>query len=247
MSNTQNASDTMETTATAVATDTTDTAQITPESHSLHTSRQLWADGLWHANPALVKLLGLCPLLAVSNTTINAFALGIATTLTLIVTNLSVSLLRENIPQAIRLPIYVLIIATSVTCIELVIQAWLPALHDALGIFLPLIVTNCLIIGRAEAFASRQNLSHAGTDALAMGFGFTWVLVALGTLRELIGQGTLLADAHLLFGPQARDWSLTMIPGDYSVLIALLPPGAFLLLGLLLALKNLIDQTRSNT
>ena len=223
-------------------TEAVDTTATSDKIAALHSSRQLWADGLWHANPALVKLLGLCPLLAVSNTTINALALGVATTLTLIVTNLSVSLLQKRIPHAIRLPVYVLIIATSVTCIELIIQAWLPALHDALGIFLPLIVTNCLIIGRAEAFASRQNLSYAGTDALAMGFGFTWVLVVLGTLRELIGQGTLLADAQLLFGPQAREWSVSLVSSDYSVLIALLPPGAFLLLGLLLACKNLVDQ-----
>ena len=123
--------------------------------------RTLWLQGLWRDNPALVKLLGLCPLLAVSNTTTNALALGLATTMTLLVSNTCVSLLRAYLMQAIRLPIYVLIIASTVTSIELLMQAWLPALHTSLGIFLPLIVTNCLIIGRAEAFASRQNNSRS--------------------------------------------------------------------------------------
>lgn len=208
--------------------------------------RQLWRQGLWRDNPALVKLLGLCPLLAVSNTATNALALGIATTLTLLITNVSVSMLRTYLMHAIRLPIYVLIIASAVTSIELLMQAWLPALHASLGIFLPLIVTNCLIIGRAEAFASRQNLPAAAVDALAMGVGFTWVLICLGAIREVIGQGTLFNDAQWLLGDVATDWTLRLLSTEHTVLIALLPPGAFLILGLLLALKNLIDQSRSN-
>ena len=208
--------------------------------------RQLWRQGLWRDNPALVKLLGLCPLLAVSNTATNALTLGIATTLTLLITNVSVSMLRTYLMHAIRLPIYVLIIASAVTSIELLMQAWLPALHASLGIFLPLIVTNCLIIGRAEAFASRQNLPAAAVDALAMGVGFTWVLICLGAIREVIGQGTLFNDAQWLLGDVATDWTLRLLSTEHTVLIALLPPGAFLILGLLLALKNLIDQSRSN-
>lgn len=208
--------------------------------------RQLWRQGLWRDNPALVKLLGLCPLLAVSNTATNALALGIATTLTLLITNVSVSMLRAYLIHAIRLPIYVLIIASSVTSIELLMQAWLPALHASLGIFLPLIVTNCLIIGRAEAFASRQNLPAAAVDAMAMGVGFTWVLICLGAIREVIGQGTLFNDAQWLLGDFATDWTLRLLSTEHTVLIALLPPGAFLILGLLLALKNLIDQSRSH-
>jgi len=206
---------------------------------------QLWKDGLWQENPALVKLLGLCPLLAVSNSATNALALGIATTLTLLVTNISVSLLRACLNHAVRLPIYVLIIASSVTSIELMMQAWLPALHAALGIFLPLIVTNCLIIGRAEAFASRQSTAAAAIDALAMGLGFTWVLICLGAIREVMGQGTLFDDARLLLGDFASGWTLKLLSSEHTVLIALLPPGAFLILGLLLALKNVIDQWRS--
>jgi len=205
----------------------------------------LWRQGLWQDNPALVKLLGLCPLLAVSNTTTNALALGLATTLTLLITNVSVSLLRGYLIHAIRLPIYVLIIASSVTSIELAMQAWLPALHASLGIFLPLIVTNCLIIGRAEAFASRQNCPTAAVDALAMGIGFTWVLICLGAIREVTGQGTLFNDAQLLLGDVASNWTVRLLSTEHTVLIALLPPGAFLILGLMLAVKNLIDQASS--
>lgn len=203
--------------------------------------RTLWLQGLWRDNPALVKLLGLCPLLAVSNTTTNALALGLATTLTLLISNTCVSLLRAYLMQAIRLPIYVLIIASSVTSIELLMQAWLPSLHASLGIFLPLIVTNCLIIGRAEAFASRQSINAAGVDALAMGIGFTWVLICLGAIREVLGRGTLLGDLHMLLGENAAAFTWQLLPGDYTLLIALLPPGAFIVLGLLLAMKNLID------
>lgn len=216
-----------------------------PDTSTPSALRQLWLQGLWRDNPALVKLLGLCPLLAVSNTATNALALGIATTLTLLVTNISVSFLRAYLMHAIRLPIYVLIIASTVTSIELLMQAWLPALHSSLGIFLPLIVTNCLIIGRAEAFASRQSVSTASVDALAMSAGFSWVLICLGAIREVIGQGTLFNDAQLLLGDYAANWTIKLLSTEHTVLLALLPPGAFLILGLLLALKNLIDQSRS--
>lgn len=207
--------------------------------------KELLIQGLWQQNPALVKLLGLCPLLAVSNTLINAFALGIATTITLLVSNCVVSASRQFLLPSVRLPMYVLIIASSVTAIEMLMQAHLPALHASLGIFLPLIVTNCLIIGRAEAFASRQPVATAAVDGLAMGTGFTAVLICLGALRELIGRGTFLGDAGVLFGASANHWSITLIPQDYTVLIALLPPGAFIVLGLMLAIKNLIDQRTS--
>ena len=206
---------------------------------------RLWIGGLWTDNPALVKLLGLCPLLAVSNSAINALALGIATTLTLLVTNATVSLLRNAIRPSIRLPVYVLIIASTVTALELTMQAWLPALHATLGIFLPLIVTNCLIIGRAEAYGSRHTVPEGCVDALAMGVGFSWVLVLLGGIRETVGQGTLFANAHFLFGETASTWKLTLLQQDHTVLIALLPPGAFLILGLMLALKNMIGLSTS--
>ncbi len=201
----------------------------------------LWREGLWSGNPALVKLLGLCPLLAVSNNVVNGFGLGLATLLTLLIANTTVSLMRPVVLPAIRIPIYVLIIASTVTIIELLMQAWLPALHASLGIFLPLIVTNCLIIGRSEAFASRHDLRSSLHDALSMGTGFLWVLVLLGGLRELLGQGTLFSQAHLLFGDGARQLALQLFSADNGLLIALLPPGAFFALGLLLAGKNLID------
>jgi len=162
--------------------------------------------------------------------------------LTLLVSNTLVSLCRASIAPAIRIPLYVLIIASTVSIIELAMQAWLPSLFDTLGIFLPLIVTNCLILGRAEAFASRQSIKLAVVDAISMGLGFLLVLLVLGFFRELIGQGTILADAEFLFGPAAHSWSLQLLSADYSVLIALLPPGAFIGLGLLLALYNLISS-----
>ena len=202
----------------------------------------LWQAGLWNENPALVKLLGLCPLLAVSNNAVNGIGLGIATLITLVVANCLTSISRPLLMTSIRIPIYVLIIASTVTIIELTMQAWLPRLHSSLGIFLPLIVTNCLIIGRAEAFASRQNFKSSLIDALAMGIGFLWVLVLLGSLRELIGQGSLLDQAHLLFGEHANDWTIRFFEPDAGLLLALLPPGAFITLGLLLACKNSIDS-----
>ncbi len=205
-------------------------------------SKRLFISGIWSENPALVKLLGLCPLLAVSNNLVNGLGLGIATLITLLIANASTSLLRPYLITSIRIPIYVLIIATTVTILELLIQAWLPSLHSSLGIFLPLIVTNCLIIGRAEAFAARNDLKESIIDALAMGIGFLWILVLLGSLRELIGQGTLLDQANILFGTQAKEWTLQIFSADNGVLLALLPPGAFITLGLLLALKNLADS-----
>lgn len=205
-------------------------------------SRDLMLDGLWRENPGIIKLLGLCPLLAVSNTSINGLGLGLATMLTLLVSNTLVSLCRASIAPAIRIPLYVLIIASTVSIIELAMQAWLPSLFETLGIFLPLIVTNCLILGRAEAFASRQSIKLAAIDALSMGLGFLLVLLVLGFFRELIGQGTILADAEFLFGPLAHSWSTQWLSTDYSVLIALLPPGAFIGLGLLLALYNVVRK-----
>jgi len=204
---------------------------------------QLWRSGLWTDNPALVKLLGLCPLLAVSNNAVNGIGLGIATLLTLLVANTLTSMLRPILDNAIRIPVYVLIIATAVTVIELTMKAWLPGLHASLGIFLPLIVTNCLIIGRAEAFASRNPVRDSVHDALAMGTGFLWVLVVLGSIREMVGQGTLLDDVELLLGEHTRSWTIQLFDADYGMLVALLPPGAFFTLGILLALKNCSDQS----
>lgn len=198
-------------------------------------------DGLWKNNPALVQLLGLCPLLAVSNTTINGLGLGLATTLTLVASNGLVSLLRKQIPDEARLPVFVMIIASIVTAIELSMNAWFHELYLILGIFIPLIVTNCAITGRAEAFAARNPVGPAIVDGLMMGIGFTAVLVLLGAMRELIGQGTILSEAHLMFGEGARNFSIVLFEHYRGFLMVLLPPGAFIGLGLIVALKNVID------
>jgi Na+-translocating ferredoxin:NAD+ oxidoreductase subunit E len=198
-------------------------------------------EGLWTNNPGIVQLLGLCPLLAISGTVVNALGLGIATIATLVISNSLVSLLREHVRPEIRIPVYVLIIASAVTAIELVMNAWFHGLFLVLGIFIPLIVTNCAIIGRAEAFASRNSVPRAALDGLAMGAGFTGVLVTLGAMREVIGQGSLLDNAHLLFGEWGRGLRIEIFPQEHGFLLALLPPGAFLAMGLLIAVKNLID------
>jgi len=199
-------------------------------------------DGLWTSNQAFVALLGLCPLLAISNTVINGLGLGIATTLTLILSNGIVSLVRNIVGGDIRLPVFVLIIASIVTAIELIMNAFFPELFNILGIFIPLIVTNCAIIGRAEAYASKNPLLPSLTDGAAMGLGFTAALVILGSIREILGSGTLLANAHLMFGETAKNITLVVIDDYQGFLLAILPPGAFIGLGLLIALKNIIDK-----
>lgn len=198
-------------------------------------------DGLWHNNQAFVALLGLCPLLAVSNTVVNSLGLGLATTLTLVLSNMIVSLIRRRVSGEIRLPVFVLVIASVVTVIELGMNAYFHELYKILGIFIPLIVTNCAIIGRAEAFAAKNPLGRSFLDGFFMGLGFTLALVMLGAMRELIGSGTLLARADLLFGEPAKQWEWTPFTDYEGFLLAILPPGAFIGLGFLIALKNIID------
>jgi electron transport complex protein RnfE len=207
--------------------------------------RRIAWDGLWTNNQALVALLGLCPLLAVSNSVINALGLGLATTVTLLLSNTTVSLLRKLVPGEIRLPVFVLVIAAIVTAIELLMNAFFHELYRTLGIFIPLIVTNCAILARAEAFASRNRIDRAAVDGLFMGLGFTLALAALGALREAVGTGTLLAHAELLFGDHAKAWTLTLFDGYDGFLLAVLPPGAFIGLGLVIAGKNLLDARKA--
>lgn len=197
-------------------------------------------DGLWDNNPAIAQILGLCPLLAVTGTVINALGLGIATTLVLIGSNLTVSMIRNQVPNEIRIPVFVLVIAGFVTIIELLMHGFLYELYTVLGIFVPLIVTNCAIIGRAEAFASKNAIWPSLVDALSMGFGFTGVLIALGAMREILAQGTLFADASIMLGEWAG--TITLIDNYDGFLLAALPPGAFIGLGLILAFKNIIDD-----
>ena len=199
-------------------------------------------DGLWDNNAVFAQMLGLCPLLAVSNTVINALGLGIATIMVLILSNVSVSLIRNIVRPEIRLPVFVVIIASAVTTIELIIHAWFHELYLVLGIFIPLIVTNCAIIARAEAFASKNTVGKSFFDGLMMGLGFTMVLVVLGALREIIGMGTLFANAHIMFG-EGMQWLTIEVFSNYDgFLLAILPPGAFIGLAFLLAARNYYEK-----
>lgn len=209
--------------------------------------RQIFTDGLWHQNAGLVVLLGLCPLLAVSNTVVNGLGLGLATILTLTLSNFFVSLARGLFRPEIRIPAYVLIIASVVTVIQLLMQAWMYDLYRTLGIFIPLIVTNCVIIGRAEAFAARNRVLPSVLDGFATGLGFCLALVALGAMREAIGRGTLMSQASLIFGDTGHSLKLTLFPDHSGFLLALLPPGAFIGLGILIAGRNWLDAYRLRT
>lgn len=204
--------------------------------------REITEKGLWSNNPALVQLLGLCPLLAVSSTVVNALGLGLATLLVLLISNSVVSLIRHQVSDAVRLPAFVMIIASAVTCTELLMKAFTYELYQILGLFIPLIVTNCAVLGRADAFASKNKLLPAAVDGFMMGLGFMLVLLAVGAVRELLGTGHVFADMHLIFGEAARSWQLNIFGADYpNVIFALLPPGAFIVVGFLIAAKNLID------
>lgn len=199
-------------------------------------------NGLWNNNVALVQLLGLCPLLAVTGTVINGLGLGLATLLTLVLSNTVVSIIRHWVRPEVRVPVFVMIIASIVTTIELSMNAWFFELYKVLGIFIPLIVTNCGILARAEAYASKNRVLPSAMDGFMMGAGFMLVLVILGAMRELIGRGTLLADAHIMFGEVARNWTIVLVDDYSGFLLAILPPGAFIGLGLIIAVKNLIDR-----
>ena len=204
--------------------------------------KKILIDGLWTNNPGLVQLLGLCPLLAVTNNAVNGFGLGVATLITLVISNASVSFCRHWIKREIRIPFYVMVIATNVTVVDLLMSAYLPDLHNVLGIFIPLIVTNCAIIARAEAFASKQAVLPSIVDGLMMGLGFLLLLVVLGGLREIFGSGTLFSNASVMLGSWADNLNIRVFHEDYTgFLLAILPPGAFIFLGFILAGKNIID------
>lgn len=205
-------------------------------------AKDLLAQGLWKNNSALVQLLGLCPLLAVSSTATNALGLGLATTLVLVCTNTAVSALRRWVPNEIRIPIYVMIIASVVSTVQMLINAYAFGLYQSLGIFIPLIVTNCIVIGRAEAYAAKNPVGLSALDGLAMGLGATGALFVLGSLREILGNGTLFDGADMLLGSWAKVLRIDVLHLDSPFLLAMLPPGAFIGLGLLLAGKYVIDE-----
>jgi electron transport complex protein RnfE len=201
-------------------------------------ARGIIRQGLIDRNPGFVQLLGLCPLLAVSTSVASALGLGLATIAVLMASNAIAAVAGPHVPREVRLAVFVLVIAAAVTSVELAMAAWWPGLHAALGIFLPLIVTNCLVLARAESFASREPLPRALLDGLAMGLGFLLVLLALGASRELIGRGSLGANLDLLLGERFAGSGWQVFPEANGWLLALLPPGAFILLGLMLALIN---------
>ncbi|WP_243647916.1 electron transport complex subunit E [Cricetibacter osteomyelitidis] len=225
-----------------------ESAVINPTiSHQPSIWKELFIQGVWKNNGGLVQLLGLCPLLAVSSSATNALGLGFATMLVLICTNTVISLFRKYIPQEIRIPIYVMIIATTVTVVQLLMNAYTYTLYQALGIFIPLIVTNCIVIGRAEAFASKNSIAHSAFDGFAMGLGMAFSLFLLGALREILGQGTLFDGIENLLGNWAGMLKIQFYHADNTFLLAILPPGAFLGLGLILAVKNIMDAWKKQS
>ena len=187
--------------------------------------------GLWRENAVFRLLLGLCPTLAVTTSAENGLGMGFATTFVLVGSNIVVSLLRQVIPSKVRIPAFIVIIASFVTVVQLCMEAYFYDLYKALGIFIPLIVVNCVILGRAEAFASKNSLLPSTVDGLGMGTGFTLALFVLGAVRELFGSGTLLG--YAVFGA-----------GYQPLILMILPPGAFIAMGLLLAAMNFIDNRR---
>jgi Na+-translocating ferredoxin:NAD+ oxidoreductase subunit E len=206
--------------------------------------RRIMRDGLWDNNMVFAQMLALCPLLAVTGTATNGLGLGLASLVVLLLSNMVVALFRGIITPEVRIAVFVLLIAAIVTLVDMIMNAWLHELHKVLGLFIPLIVTNCAVLGRAESFASRQTVRAAIVDGFAMGIGFIIALVALGATREIIGAGTLFANASLLLGESFRFMELTIIPNYHGFLLMALPPGGFLMMGFLLAGKRILDTRR---
>lgn len=193
---------------------------------------QEFGKGLWGENPNLRQLLGMCPTLAVSTSVMNGIGMGVAATFVLVCSSVMISLIRKLVPGQVRIATYIVVIATFVTLVDLSMKAWAPALSASLGAFIPLIVVNCIILGRAEAFASKNGPWRSTIDALGMGIGFTCTLLALGTVRELLGSGRLLG--HVV------------LPGFTPWIVMILPAGAFLVLGLMLGVVNQINHRRES-
>lgn len=204
-------------------------------------------NGLWKQNPGVVQLLGLCPTLAVTTTVINGLSLGIVTAMVMAASNGAVSPIRRWAPEEIRIPIFILIIAVLVTLIDLGMNAFAHPLHKVLGIFIPLIVTNCIVLARVEAFAAKNSPAPSILDGFMMGMGLALVLTLLGAIREIVGKGTLFSGFDLAFGPAAKVFMLTVIPDYHGFLLAVLPPGAFITLGLLIAARNWVEQRKAAT
>ena len=202
-------------------------------------------NGLWKQNPGLVQLLGLCPTLAMTVSLVNGFSLGVMTAVVMAASNASVAPIRQWVPTEIRIPVFILIIAALVTIIDLSMHAYLQSLHAVLGIFIPLIVTNCIVLARVEAFAAKNPVVPSALDGFMMGFGLALVLATLGAVREIIGKGTLFSGIDLVFGPSAKSMILTVIPDYHGFLLAILPPGAFIGLASLIATRNWMAQRKA--
>jgi electron transport complex protein RnfE len=203
--------------------------------------KDIFYNGVWKQNTGVVQLLGLCPLLAISSSVVNALSLGLATTLVMALSGSAVAAIREIIPNEVRIPVYVLIIAVLVTIVQFLMNAYVHALYLVLGIFIPLIVTNCIVLARAEAFASKNGIRASALDGIAMGMGLTAVLTILGGVREILGHGTLLSGIDMVFGVAAKSMVITVVPDYHGFLLAILPPGAFITLGMLIAGKNWLN------
>ena len=201
--------------------------------------RSIAANGVWKQNTSLVQILGLCPLLAVTTNLVNGAMLSLATILVMALSGFAVASLRNLIPHEIRIPVFILIVAALVTIVDLLFNALLHDLYLVLGIFIPLIVTNCIVLARVEAFAAKNGLRASTLDGLMLGIGFVWVIALLGAVRELIGQGTLFSGIEMIVPTLS---GIQVLPNDYpGFLIAMLPPGAFFVLGLLIAGRNWLD------
>jgi len=207
--------------------------------------RDIIINGLWKQNPGIVQILGMCPTLAVSSSLVNGLSLGLATTLVMALANTAAAIVSRLVPQAVRIPIYILIIATLVTMVDLLMHAYVLQLYLVLGIYIPLIVVNCIVLARVEAYASKHGIFHSFLDGLMMGLGLSLVLAALGGLREIFGKGLLLSGLDLAFGPAANAYVIHVLPNYQGLLLAILPPGAFIGLGLLIAARNRIEHIRA--
>jgi electron transport complex protein RnfE len=198
-------------------------------------------DGLWDNNGVFSMLLGMCPAMAMTTSATNGFGMGLATAAVMAASSLLVATFRNSISQEVRIPVFILIVATMVTLVDLAMNAWMHELYKVLGLFIPLIVSNCLPLARLEAFAAKAPIVPAFVDGLCMGLGFTIALTAIGAVREIIGSGTLFADASLLLGPSFKFMELRLLPTSMGVLMMILPPGGFLVTGLMVVCKRLLD------
>jgi len=203
--------------------------------------KDIFYNGVWKQNTGVVQLLGLCPILAVSSSVVNAVSLGLATMLVMTLSGAAIAPIRQLVPNEARIPVFILIIAVLVTVVQFTMNAYMYKLYVVLGIFIPLIVTNCIVLARIESFASKNPVLESALDGFAMGLGLTAVLAVLGGIREIFGHGTLLSGIDMVFGETAKSWVITVVPDYHGFLLAILPPGAFITLGMLIAAKNWLN------